>query len=429
MSPRRLRKEIKGVLIAVGAVALIAFSVLGMNLFAKTQVKSTVVWELGRELNLTAESFFERLPLGANPTLTTDLSTIDPMVLGETEVQLVLDEKTYTSTLVIRDTTAPVVEVNDGSLEVGQFIEAQALIRSVTDLQATTVAYKSTPNFTSVATVNVTVVVTDASGNATEVKAKVSVVNDLTPPQITLLAPLYVQLNATNPDYWAYTTVTDSKSGLDSTSVDDSTVVLNAYGTSSVILKAIDKDGNETTVERPVVVAANATVLTMNAMADPANQKATDYAKAVYADLVTDGMTDRQKLRAIYDFLLNEMSYRSDTSNDYNIDNYNKLDEYAKYAFENMVGNCFYYASMAAELIQEGGFEITLIKGEGYSRSEPDHFLLHYWLLVRVDGKLYHFDPLYEQLYEGKRQFFLVTDSAIYGSSHQWIKANYPSTN
>ena len=429
MSPRRLRKEIKGVLIAVGAVALIAFSVLGMNLFAKTQVKSTVVWELGRELNLTAESFFERLPLGANPTLKTDLSTIDPMVLGESEVQLVLEDKTYTSTLVIRDTTAPVVEVNDIRLEAGQFIEAQALIRSITDLQATTVAYKSAPDFSKIAMVNVTVVVTDASGNATEAKAKVSVVNDLTPPQITVLTPLYVQLNAADPDYWAFTTVTDAKSGLDSTSVDDSDVVLNAYGTSTVILKAVDKDGNETTLERPVIVAAKPTVLTMNAMADPANQKATDYAKAVYADLVSDGMTDRQKLRAIYDFLLDEMSYRSDTSNDYNVDNYNKLDEYAKYAFENMVGNCFYYASMAAELIQEGGFEVTLIKGEGYSRTEPDHFLLHYWLLVKVDGKLYHFDPLYEQLYEGKRQFFLVTDSAIYGSSHQWIKADYPPTN
>jgi hypothetical protein len=429
MSPRRLRKEVKGVLIAVGAVALIAFSVVGMNLFAKTQVKSIVVWELGRELNLTAESFFERLPLGANPTLTTDLSTVDPMVLGETEIQLVLEDKTYTSTLVIRDTTAPVVEVKDGILEVGQFIEAQALIRSITDLQATTVVYKSTPDFSEVANVNVTVVVTDASGNVTEVKAEVSVVNDLTPPQITMLGPLYVQLNTTNPDYWAYTTVTDAKSGLDSTSVDDTDVVLAAYGTFTVILKAVDQDGNETALERPVVVAANATVLTMNAMADPANQKATDYAKAVYADLVTDGMTDRQKLRAIYDFLLDEMSYRSDTSNDYNVDNYNKLDEYAKYAFENMVGNCFYYASMAAELIQEGGFEITLIKGEGYSRTEPDHFLLHYWLLVRVDGKLYHFDPLYEQLYEGKRQFFLVTDSDIYGSSHQWIKADYPPTN
>jgi transglutaminase/protease-like cytokinesis protein 3 len=271
--------------------------------------------------------------------------------------------------------------------------------------------------------------VTDASGNETELTTQVVVVNDLTPPQITLLAPLYVELNEPSPDYWAYTEITDAKSGLDTTAIDDSGVVLDQLGTSVVLLKATDKDGNQTIVERPVVVAAKATVLTMNGMADPLNQKASDYAKEVYADLVTASMTDRQKLRAIYDFLLDEMSYRTDNSNDYNIDSNNKIDEYAKFAFENMVGNCFYYASMAAELIQEGGFEVTLIKGEGYSQTEPDHFLLHYWLIVRVDGKLYHFDPLYEQLYKGKRQFFLVTDSTIYGSSHRWIKADYPATN
>jgi hypothetical protein len=42
--------------------------------------------------------------------------------------------------LVIRDSTAPDVEVISGTIEVGQFIEAQALIASITDLQATTVA-------------------------------------------------------------------------------------------------------------------------------------------------------------------------------------------------------------------------------------------------------------------------------------------------
>lgn len=429
MAKRHLRKEFKGVLLAVGACALIAFGVLGYNALTQTQVKSIVYWELGQPLHITAEAFFTHLPIGAEPVLTTDLSGVDEAVLGETDVSLELDGKTFTSSLVIRDTTAPDVEVMTGTIEVGQYIEAQALISSIADMQTTTVTYKSTPDFSSVKTVKVTLRVTDASGNETEADTEVIVVNDLTPPQITLLAPLYVKLNEPSPDFWAYSEVTDAKSGIAAIEIDDSGVVLNKLGTSVVVLKATDNDGNENIVERPVIVAAKATVLTMNAMADPQNQKASDYAKAVYADLVTASMSDRQKLRAIYDFLLDEMSYRTDNSDDYNIDSNNKIDEYAKFAFENMVGNCFYYASMAAELIQEGGFEVTLIKGEGYSQTEPDHFLLHYWLIVRVDGKLYHFDPLYEQLYKGKRQFFLVTDSVIYGSSHQWVKADFPATN
>jgi hypothetical protein len=86
---------------------------------------------------------------------------------------------------------------------------------------------------------------------------------------------------------------------------------------------------------------------------------------------------------------------------------------------------------MAAEMLDTLGLEITLIKGEGYSSTEPDHFLLHYWVMINVDGKQYHFDPLYEYLYRNhnvSKDFFLVKDTQIYSKTHMWDRNLYPVT-
>lgn len=428
MSKRKLKRSFKWGLPA--ALAILVGMVIYLNITA-TKVIARINWELGSPITLVADDFFTNLPKDSHPVLVTDLSEIDPLVKGDVQVTLTYNAKTYTSTLEIIDTTAPIAITKAVTLEAGSSVDPSAFIESITDFEPTHVEYKKTPSFEEVKAIIVTLIVSDDSGNKTEVTATANVVLDLTPPMITIDKPLYLQVRSTNPNYWAYARATDTKSTIESTAATSINVNLNRVGVYSVRLKATDAYGNVAETTREVHVVMKPTFLTMQGLWDPDNNKAQEVAQAVYDSIITPTMTQREKMRAVYDFLVDEMTYRSDDSDDYNIDSYNKLDEYALNGFNNLYGNCFYYASMGAILLDKIGMEVTLIKGEGYSYTAETHFVLHYWILVNVDGKTYHFDPLYEWLYKRvnkDKYFFLVPDAQIYDLTHRWDPALYPAS-
>lgn len=427
-SHRKLRKSIKITL------ALVAISTIALFVFLSTsslKPKANVNSELGSPITLDAKDFMAKLPIGATVTLLSDLSQIDTNSLGSHEIQIKVNDKIYTSTLNIVDTTAPVATVKGVVVEVDGTLVPEDTIVSITDKSQTTVSFSKTPDLSQEKIIQVIVVVKDSSGNKSEYPINVEVVSDKTAPVIEVLGQLYVQIGETNPDYWANANVTDAKSTISATTVNDDLVKLDRLGTYTVTLMATDAKGNSASIERSVKVVMKSTYLTMKGLDNPENNKADAFVEAVLKEIITDGMTQRQKMRAIYDWLLNEISYQTETSTDYSSDSYNKLDDYAFNGFKRLKGHCFHYAAMAAEMLDTLGLEITLVKGEGYSATAADHFLLHYWVLVNVDGKQYHFDPLYEYLYrlhDVKKDFFLVKDSLIYSDTHVWDRSLYPVT-
>ncbi len=429
MSKRQLKKSIKwGAAVLVTAFLALAITVFVLN---QVSVKPSVNWEQGTALSITGDDFFTHLSKDKHPVIQTNLTTVDTQVKGTYEIVLTLDNKTYKSKLVIVDTTAPTAETREVTVEVGGTVTTDQFILSTSDLGEVTVSFKSQPNLSEVKDVIVTLVLSDDSGNSAEVTAVAHVVNDLTPPEITIDKPLYLQVNTKNPDYWAYASATDLKSTIAEKTFSDPNVNLNKVGVYSVSLTAKDSAGNMAVVLRDVHVVYKATYLTMQALWSPDNNQAEAVAQAVYDQIITSSMTQREKMRAVYDYLLNEMTYRSNYSNDYNIDSFNKMDDYALSGFNNLYGNCFNYAAMAAILLDKIGMEVTLIKGEGYSYSAETHFILHYWILVNVDGKTYHFDPLYEWLYkriDKVKDFFLVKDAQVYDLTHRWDTTLYPVT-
>jgi len=427
-SHRKLRKSIKITLALVAISTIAIFVFLSMN---SLKPKANVNSELGSPITLSAKDFMANMPLGATVTFVTDLSQINTNSLGSHEIQIKVNDKIYTSTLNIVDTTAPTATVKGVVVEVDSTLVPEDTIVSITDKSETTVSFSKTPDLSQEKIIQVIVVVKDSSGNKSEYPVNVEVVFDKTAPVIEVLGQLYVQIGEANPDYWANANVTDAKSNISSTTVNDDLVKLDRLGSYTVTLMATDAKGNSTSLDRSVKVVMKPTYLTMKGLDNPENNKADAFVEAVLNEIITDGMTQRQKMRAIYDWLLNEISYQTETSTDYSSDSYNKLDDYAFNGFKRLKGHCFHYAAMAAEMLDTLGLEITLIKGEGYSSTAADHFLLHYWVLVNVDGQQYHFDPLYEYLYrlhDVKKDFFLVKDAQIYSETHLWDRNLYPVT-
>jgi hypothetical protein len=425
MKRRILRKPFKWVL--VGGLALGAYGLIEPVL-KPIVVKKSVKWELGEPLSIQPSEFFSRLPSDRTPTILSDLSTIDILTEGTYSVEVQLDDRIYSIELSIKDTTSPQVTVKDVTVAIDEELVPTDFIASIEDRQATTVVFASQPSVASEHQETVTLRISDQSGNTTTVTARLMVVSDNQAPVLIETHPLYVAVGSLNPDYWVDTVITD-ESKLEDQLVDSSMTVLTKIGVTEVVLTVKDIHGNELNYVRPVHVVFDATAQTMISLFNDQNTLAEPYAQVVYDQLIKETMTSRQKMRAIYEYLLS-MRYRNEASTDYASDTFNKIDDYAKVGFTKKQGHCFHYASMAAILLQKAGFEVTLIKGEGYSASEPDNFLLHYWVLVNLDGKVYHFDPLYEQLYNNpnKYSFFLVDDDYTYNRTHLWNRSLYPSS-
>jgi len=426
MTKRKLKRGAKwgG---AVFIVFILVFS--GLLIINQPQVKPKLTWELGTPITLEGTDFFTHLPKNAEVLVISDLSSIDINTSGSYTIELTYNQKKYNSTLSIIDTTAPTAVTQNAKVEIDGSLPVEAFIVSIDDQSDTTVSYKTDPKFTKLGTKDIVIQISDTYGNRVELTVSVEVVDDLSGPVIEETSPLYVEINAKSPDYWHDTLVSDAKNTVVTQSVNAQNVKLNKIGVYSVMLSAGDSQENTTTFERQVHVVMKTTFLTMQAVHNSENNKADEMAQAVYDQIITDTQTQREKIRAVYDYLLEEMTYRSNESNDYNIDSYNKMDEYALAGFENLYGNCFNYASMAASLIDKIGLEFTLIKGEGYSHTAPTHFVLHYWIMVNVDGQALHFDPLYEWLYRRVKEtkdFFLVNDSKIYDITHRWDTTLYP---
>lgn len=428
MSPRKLRRSIKNGLMLTVLLGAALFAFISITTIkAKTELKS----ELGQTINYSPNDFLINDSQDTQASFITDISLIDIHQTGSVEIEIKVGNKTYTSTLKIVDTIAPVAIVQEGSVEVDGTLTPESLVVSSSDESETTISFKTQPNLSSVKTIEVIVLVSDTSGNTSEYPVTVHVVYDQTDPVIIEERQLYVLVGSLTVDYWDLVSVGDAKSSIASTEIDDTQVNLNKIGVYPVILSASDEAGNSVSLTRNVNVVKETTYYTMKSLNDPLNNKADAFVDAVIAEIITAEMTQTEKLRAVYDWLLNEMVYQTDVSHDYAIDTYNKMDDYALLGFTKFKGHCFHYASMAALLIDTMDLEMTLVEGEGYSSTAESHYVIHFWIMVKVDGHYVHFDPLYEYLYlkySTHKDFFLVSDSDIYDLTHRWDTRLYPTS-
>jgi Transglutaminase-like superfamily len=136
-------------------------------------------------------------------------------------------------------------------------------------------------------------------------------------------------------------------------------------------------------------------------------------AKAIINSIITTGMDEHEKVKAIHDYVVKHVSY--DTS----------YQAYTAYeALANRSAVCQGYALLTYQLLEEAGIESQIVTGTG--NGQP-----HAWNLVNIEGKWYHLDTTFDDPIPDKQgrvtySYFNMSDEQL-GKDHQWDRSKYPA--
>ena len=237
---------------------------------------------------------------------------------------------------------------------------------------------------------------------------------DTTPPVISGAADLTVHIGDT-VSYKSNITVWDDTDPAPVLEVDSSQVDLNTVGTYIVIYIAQDASGNHAYTAARVRIVPQASVTTEEAYA---------VADETLNYILSEDMTDKQKIAAIYDHLFS-FGY----VNKHYAEAVNYLDN-AYYFLTTRQGDCRCFFGASKLLLERCGFRTMMI------RSFTGSKVIHYWNLVSIDGGVswYHFDPTcWGWGYDG--DICMVTDEWLkdYATRHDytpliWDEESYPAT-
>ena len=334
----------------------------------------------------------------------------DHLMIGTYEVGLRYNGKEYTSRVNQVDTQPP--EFTTKYLETyPRFkLEASAFVAEEND--STTVAYtfETEPDPTTWEkgkTYVVMVVGTDEGGNQTRHPAAVVLNNDTENPVFDL-AEDFDAFAGTTIAYKNMVTVSDNSEDAE-IEVDASAVDNSKVGTYPVHYTARDASGNETKV------TINCNIVEMEDLKAELDARV----DAILAEIITEGMTEREKAKAIFDYIQEHASYVStpDMGN---------WVEAAWQGLETGLADCTIYQAMAKEFLDRAG-----IKNMNISRIPAGEDFKHSWNLIDIaDGHgWYHYDtcPRMEH-----NKVFLWDDaqvkaySARHDNCYNYDPAEYP---
>lgn len=391
------------IIIAIVALlfAVVALPMLVISLVPKTApVNAAITVEAGTK-NLSCELFKKETDNDIDIKLLTDVSKIDLCKTGCYDIELSCDKDIYTSVLTIVDTTPPTATMVDKEIYNDETIDVNAFIADIKDFSKVTAEFVAVPDFTKVGEQTVEILLTDAAGNKAVVTAKLMVKKDTVAPVFGKMNTITVRLGNT-VSYRNGVSVTDNRDEKVSFQVDNSKVNLQKEGTYTITYTATDKAGNTATATRTVKVLPKLVI----------DQELVDgMAKDVLKKIIKSGMTQHQKIEAIYNYVRNNMTYVSSPEKD--------IPNAAYVAFTKKRGDCFNYLAMTKLLLDHAGIQNMRIDRFGGSST-------HYWLLVNVGTGWYHFDTT-PQSWQSPFRCFMKTNQEVwdYAKSRKDGRADY----
>ncbi len=136
----------------------------------------------------------------------------------------------------------------------------------------------------------------------------------------------------------------------------------------------------------------------------------------IIGQIISSGMNDHDKEKAIHDYLLNRINY------DYSLAGYT-----AYAALKNGVTVCNGYVQLGYKLLNQAGIETKMVKGTLESNGTPKD---HAWLLVKIEGKWYHLDPTLDDTLAGDGgnpyKYYNLSDAEIM-DDHSFDEVYYPA--
>ena len=359
-----MNKKLGTVLLSLlGVVIMAAVLVICAVVLAPQPVYESVTMEAG-----SGEVPLEQFPKeGKEVSLITDISNIDLTRPAEHILEFLYKEKTYQSVLKITDTTPPEATPVEHTVYNDETLTPEDFVTDIRDVTQTTVTFDGTPDFTKLGEQTVTLRLTDSSQNTALVKAKLTVIADTTAPVFSQMDGLKVNIGQT-VSYRKNITVTDDRDGELTFTVDASAVNLEEAGTYQILYEATDSSGNTAKAERTITVSASLVI----------NEELVDQlVQETLETILTEGMTDHEKITAIYNYTRRHIAYSSSSEKD--------ILSAAYKAITKGRGDCFNYFALAKVLLDKCG--IANLPVERYKGSSS-----HYWLLVNIGTGWYHYD-------------------------------------
>ncbi|HHU48842.1 MAG TPA: transglutaminase domain-containing protein, partial [Clostridiales bacterium] len=175
------------------------------------------------------------------------------------------------------------------------------------------------------------------------------------------------------------------------------------------IYKATDSSGNTAVKEVEFIVEEKPQHVIEQ-------EKVDQTADQILDSIFEEGMTPREKARAIYDWVRGNLRYDG---------NYENNTDWVKAAFDGFQsrrGDCYVYFGVAKALLNRAELEnLDIVKKGGG----------HYWSMVNLGEGWYHYDTTPRKT---GGEFFMMTDAELeaysnkYGNSHVWDRDKYPAT-
>lgn len=155
--------------------------------------------------------------------------------------------------------------------------------------------------------------------------------------------------------------------------IDAGAVDLNKAGVYPVIYSAVDAAGNAVSKTVAVVVTASD-----EDQDGPFAERLETITKKILAEITTEEMDQREKARAIFDYVHDNIHYAGSS-------NKRSWVRAAYTGFTRGIGDCFNYFACSKALLTQAGIEnVDLQRVGGVSQ--------HFWQLVNVGDGWYHFD-------------------------------------
>ena len=142
---------------------------------------------------------------------------------------------------------------------------------------------------------------------------------------------------------------------------------------------------------------------------------------ALLEELYDPAAGETENLRAVYDWVCQEITYRAGTADVSGGFTEELTQELAAEGLAKRKGNCDTEAAVMAVLLRRLGYDCEILQGQ-FLR-EDGQWVDHAWVLAQVDGAALPFDPLYGHYYaEDPADYFMQPDSAL-AETHQWDAA------
>ena len=154
----------------------------------------------------------------------------------------------------------------------------------------------------------------------------------------------------------------------------------------------------------PVKTSASATTAIYPAAKDVPASAMHAYVNSVIASCTKPNMTQEQKLKACYNYVLKHMKYKRS----YDPGLAANVEDYALEAFFTGQGNCYRYASMFAYMAAELGYMVQIQAGQ--CTSTTGDWTPHSWVVItHPNGTNLIYDCSFGDSNKGKKNFYGIT--------------------